>query len=130
MKIMGIISALFATAMLIFAFEFLGKDFFHFDKGGLYAWSVLICLTTLTVSGWRYVRVGKLLSGIIHLVLMSGVAGVSLIWGFLTFNIGTGPTSPVGPSIRLVGLAALIFGFIAAICAAGVVCRLFRSPKK
>jgi hypothetical protein len=130
MKVMGAISALFATVMLICAFEFLGKDLFYFGnmelKGRIYVWLIFIYVLTLTISGWLYAIRGKKLSGITHLILMSGVACLCLIWGFLTFDSESGPGNPVGPEVQLAGLAAIIIGIIAAISAVGVFWNLFK----
>jgi hypothetical protein len=138
---MSIISALFSTAMFVCAFEFLGKDLFYFGnmelKARFYVFFVFTYLITLVVTGWRYAIQEKRLSGIIHAGLMSGIAGLGLISGLLTWigraNIigGSGPdANPVAPEIFLTGLIAAIVGGIAAICAIGVAWKLYATKNR
>lgn len=132
---MKIISALFGTIVLVVTFEFIGKDLFYFGsmelRARLYVFFVFAYLITLVINGWRYAIQRKRVSGIIHAVLMSGIAGLGLISGLLTWsgraNIigGSGPdTNPVAPEIFLAGLMAAIVGVIAAICSTGVIWKL------
>ena len=133
---MTIISALFGTIIFIVTFELLGKDLFYLGsmelKARFYIFFIFAYLITLVVGGWRYAVQGKRLSGIIHAWLMSGISGLGLVSGLLTWsgraNIigGSGPdANPVAPEIFLVGLIAAIVGGIAAICATGIFWKLY-----
>ena len=131
---MSAISALFGTIILIVTFESLGRDLFYMGsmelKARFYVFLIFAYLIALVVAGWRYAIYGKRPSGMIHAGLMSGIAGLGLIWGFLASNVATGPGNPVGPEIQLTGLVAIVIGIIAAICAIGVAWKLYATKNR
>jgi hypothetical protein len=129
------LSASTGTLMLVCAVAVLGRKLFEWGnmepKAQLYFVFMLGYLLALAGSGWLYVACQKLIVGIIHTVLMLGIAGVGIGSGVMAYcnrgDIagGSGPdANPVGPIIFLAVLAATVVGIIAAICAAGVIWHL------
>jgi hypothetical protein len=125
MKTFPVISASFATIVLACVSPFLLLGFLNWShlewKARFDLMFVTLYLIPLTVFGWRYAKQEKRVSGIVHLILMAGVAGLCLIWGLLAFGSKSGPGNPVGPEVQLTGLGAIIIGIIATVCAMGVV---------
>lgn len=124
-------SATVATIMLACAFTMLGGKFSAWSdmefKAQMYVIGVLSYLIVLVTAGWFYVCRHSLAFGIIHLLLMLGIACLGIAFGVVTYSNrvhiagGSGPdANPVAPVMFLTALMAIIVGLIAATCVIGV----------
>lgn len=113
-------SALFATVLLIVARMFLNNSRVHNACIMSYA-------SVLAISGWSFAIAGWRVAGLIHSILMFGIASFCFYVCFNNFNAPLAD-NPAAGLIGTVTLVYFIVGVLSGLCTIGIIYLLLK-PK-